>query len=114
MRDSEIKTLFAKADEQVHVDEIRKQKTYYAMIEEMEKQRTPMMALSRILPMMNPPKTALASWQTLKKRLAASMGISAYTIFFICRSSIFLLSSIYTEEMTAVMPVNRPLPMAML
>ena len=25
MRDSEIKTLFAKADEQVHVDEIRKQ-----------------------------------------------------------------------------------------
>lgn len=26
MRDSEIKTLFAKADEQVHVDEIRKQK----------------------------------------------------------------------------------------
>lgn len=42
MRDSEIKTLFAKADEQVHVDEIRKQKTYYAMIEEMEKQRTPM------------------------------------------------------------------------
>lgn len=40
MRDSEIKTLFAKADEQVHVDEIRKQKTYYAMIEEMEKQRT--------------------------------------------------------------------------
>ena len=27
MRDSEIKTLFAKADEQVHVDEIRKQKT---------------------------------------------------------------------------------------
>ena len=43
MRDSEIKTLFAKADEQVHVDEIRKQKTYYAMIEEMEKQRTPVM-----------------------------------------------------------------------
>ena len=36
MRDSEIKTLFAKADEQVHVDEIRKQKTYYAMIEEAE------------------------------------------------------------------------------
>ena len=28
MRDSEIKTLFAKADEQVHIDEIRKQKTY--------------------------------------------------------------------------------------
>ena len=41
MRDSEIKTLFAKADEQVHVDEIRKQKTYHAMIDEMEKQRTP-------------------------------------------------------------------------
>ena len=34
MRDSEIKTLFAKADEQVHIDEIRKQKTYYAMIED--------------------------------------------------------------------------------
>ena len=43
MRDSEIKNLFAKADEQVHVDEIRKQKTYYVMIEEMEKQRTPVM-----------------------------------------------------------------------
>ena len=26
MRDSEIKTLFAKADEQVHVDEIRKKR----------------------------------------------------------------------------------------
>ena len=49
MRDSEIKTLFAKADEQVHVDEIRKQKTYYAMIEEMEKQRTPMMSIKNIL-----------------------------------------------------------------
>ena len=49
MRDSEIKTLFAKADEQVHVDEIRKQKTYYAMIEEMEKQRTPMMSTKNIL-----------------------------------------------------------------
>ena len=49
MRDSEIKTLFAKADEQVHVDEIRKQKTYYAMIEEMEKLRTPMMSTKNIL-----------------------------------------------------------------
>ena len=49
MRDSEIKTLFAKADEQVHVDEIRKQKTYYAMIKEMEKQRTPMMSTKNIL-----------------------------------------------------------------
>lgn len=49
MRDSEIKTLFAKADEQVHVDEIRKQKTYHTMIEEMEKQRTPMMSAKNIL-----------------------------------------------------------------
>ena len=49
MRDSEIKTLFAKADEQVHVDEIRKQKPYYAMIEEMGKQRTPMMSTKNIL-----------------------------------------------------------------
>ena len=49
MRDSEIKTLFAKADEQVHVDEIRKQKTYHAMIGEMEKQRTPMMSTKNIL-----------------------------------------------------------------
>ena len=49
MRDSEIKTLFAKADEQVHVDEIRKQKTYHAMIEKMEKQRTPMMSTKNIL-----------------------------------------------------------------
>ena len=44
MRDSEIKTLFAKADEQVHVDEIRQQKAYHAMIGEMEKKRTPMMS----------------------------------------------------------------------
>ena len=29
MRDSEIKTLFAKANEQVHVDEIRKQGVGY-------------------------------------------------------------------------------------
>ena len=49
MRDSEIKTLFAKADEQVHVDEIRKQKTYHAMIGEMEKHRTPMMSTKNIL-----------------------------------------------------------------
>lgn len=49
MRDSEIKTLFAKADEQVHVDEIRKQKTYYVMIEEMEKQRTPVISTKNIL-----------------------------------------------------------------
>lgn len=49
MRDSEIKTLFAKADEQVHVDEIRKQTTYRAMIGEMEKQRTPMMPKKNIL-----------------------------------------------------------------
>lgn len=49
MRDSEIKTLFAKADEKVHVDEIRKQKTYHAMIEKMEKQRTPMMSTKNIL-----------------------------------------------------------------
>ena len=38
MRNSEIKTLFAKADEQVHVDEIRKQETYNMMLETMEKQ----------------------------------------------------------------------------
>ena len=36
MRNSEIKALFEKAEEQIQVDEIRKQKTYYAMIEEME------------------------------------------------------------------------------
>ena len=48
MRDSEIKNLFAKADEQVHVDEIRKQKTYHAMIGEMEKHRTPMMSTKNI------------------------------------------------------------------
>ena len=49
MRDSEIKTFFAKADEQVHVDEIRKQKTYHAMMAEMEKQRMPMMSTKNIL-----------------------------------------------------------------
>ena len=49
MRDSEIKTLFAKADEQVHVDEIRKQETYNMMLETMEKQRTPMMSIKNIL-----------------------------------------------------------------
>ena len=49
MRDSEIKTLFAKADEQVHVDEIRKQKTYHAVMDEMEKQRMPTMSTKNIL-----------------------------------------------------------------
>lgn len=49
MKDSEIKTLFAKADEQVHVNEIRKQKTYHAMIGEMDRQRTPIMPIKNIL-----------------------------------------------------------------
>ena len=49
MRDREIKALLAKADEQVHVDEIRKQKTYHAMIEIMEEQRTPVMSTKNIL-----------------------------------------------------------------
>ena len=49
MRNSKIKNLFIKADEQVHVDEIRKQKTYHAMIEEMEKPRMPMMSVKNIL-----------------------------------------------------------------
>lgn len=43
------KLLWLIEDEQVHVDEIRKQKTYHAMIEEMEKQRMPMMSTKNIL-----------------------------------------------------------------
>ena len=49
MRNSKIKALFEKAEEQIQVDEIRKQKTYHAMIDEMEKQRTPMMSTKNIL-----------------------------------------------------------------
>lgn len=45
MRNSEIKALFEKAEEQIQVDEIRKQETYNMMLETMEKQRTPMMSI---------------------------------------------------------------------
>lgn len=49
MRNREIKKLFTKADEQVHIDEIRKKKAYYAMVEEMKKQRVPMISAKNIL-----------------------------------------------------------------
>ena len=49
MRNSEIKALFEKAEEQIQVDEIRKQETYNMMLETMEKQRTPMMSIKNIL-----------------------------------------------------------------
>ena len=49
MRNSEIKALFEKAEEQIQVDEIRKQETYNMMLETMEKQRTPMMSTKNIL-----------------------------------------------------------------
>lgn len=81
MRDSEIKTLFAKADEQVHVDEIRKQKTYYAMIEEMEKQRTPMMSTKNIL---------LHQFWYMDKLFLAVYGV------LICLGIIFITALQYT------------------
>ena len=46
---SEIKKIFTKANEQVPVDKIRKQKTYHAMIEEMGKQKVPMISEKMIL-----------------------------------------------------------------
>ena len=49
MRNSKIKALFEKAEEQIQVDEIRKQETYNMMLETMEKQRTPMMSIKNIL-----------------------------------------------------------------
>lgn len=49
MGNREIKTLFANADEQLHVDEIRKQRTYHAMVGEMKKQKMPMMSARNIL-----------------------------------------------------------------
>ena len=49
MRNSEIKNLFTKADEQIRVDESEKQKTYYAMAGEMKKQRIPAMSAKDIL-----------------------------------------------------------------
>lgn len=49
MKNREIKNLFTKADEQVHVDEMRKQKANHAMMEEMEKLRMPMMSTKNIL-----------------------------------------------------------------
>ena len=39
MKNSEIKNLFTKADQQLLVDKTRKQKTYNVMIEELEKQK---------------------------------------------------------------------------
>ena len=47
MRNSKIKALFEKAEEQIQVDEIRKQETYNMMLETMEKQRTPAFPLSQ-------------------------------------------------------------------
>ena len=82
MRDSEIKTLFAKADEQVHVDEMRKQKTYYTMIEEMEKQRTPMMSTKNIL---------LHQFWYMDKLFFAVYGV------LICLGIIFITALQYTE-----------------
>ena len=49
MRNDEIKNLFARANEQVPIDEMRKQKTYHAMIEEMGKQKMPMLSTGNIL-----------------------------------------------------------------
>lgn len=49
MRNSEIKALFEKAEEQIQVDEMRKQETYNIMLEKMEKQRTPRMSKKNIL-----------------------------------------------------------------
>lgn len=49
MKNSEIKKIFTKANEQVPVDKIRKQKTYHAMIEEMGKQKVPMISEKMLL-----------------------------------------------------------------
>ena len=49
MKNSEIKNLFTKADQQLWVDKTRKQKTYNVMIEELEKQKIPMMSEKNIL-----------------------------------------------------------------
>ena len=49
MKNSEIKNLFTKADQQLLVDKTRKQKTYNVMIEELEKQKIPMMSEKNIL-----------------------------------------------------------------
>ena len=81
MRDSEIKTLFAKADEQVHDDEIRKQRTYHAMIDEMEKQRTPMMSTKNIL---------FHQFWYMDKLFFAVYGV------FICLGIIFITALQYT------------------
>ena len=44
MKNSEIKNLFTKADQQLLVDKTRKQKTYNVMIKELEKQKIPMLS----------------------------------------------------------------------
>ncbi len=49
MRNSEIKDLFTKADEQTPVDKARKQKAYQAMLREMEKPRIPVISAGNIL-----------------------------------------------------------------
>ena len=49
MKNSEIKNLFIKADEQIPVDKIRKQKTYHAITEEMEKQKNSVISEKTVL-----------------------------------------------------------------
>lgn len=49
MRDNEIKALFLQADEQIPVNEARKQQTYEVLAAEMNKQRIPVMSKKSIL-----------------------------------------------------------------
>lgn len=49
MNNNEIRDLFAKADVQLPVDEGKKQKAYYVMLDELEKKKRPVMSVKNIL-----------------------------------------------------------------
>ena len=73
-----------------------------------------MITLSMILPLIKPLKIALALWQMSSVRRAAFSGIKAQMSFRIWRSSVSLLSIMYSELITAVKAETTPLPMAAL
>ena len=76
MRDEKIKELFVKADEQIHIDEMRKHETYSAVLEETEKPRREPIPVKNIL---------LQQFYYVDKIFFAAYGV------VICLGMIFIL-----------------------
>ena len=76
MRDEKIKELFVKADEQIHIDEMRKHETYSAVLEETEKPRREPIPVKNIL---------LQQFYYVDKMFFAAYGV------VICLGMIFIL-----------------------